>query len=118
MATFRPYAVLKSGPFSIENAVRIDELQSKATSTNDLHSLLMPADRALWQLPEVVLGMDSANFVTHGNQVQLSERPADGLVRMYGPMRRFLGNWRNNRRWLCRTSAYYERQPLNGGKNR
>ena len=80
-----------SGPFSIEGAADLKSIQDLAGSEGLLEDLLLPADSALGRLPQVSLDERSATFVIQGNKVRLADRPCDGMVRMYGPMQKFLG---------------------------
>jgi len=55
-----------SGPFEIENAVAVDDIESQAKSP-DLDALLLPLEIALEDLPELVCSSDGATKLRNGN---------------------------------------------------
>lgn len=76
---------MKAGPFteqacfSLEFLAEQKELQGMAA----LDELLIPMDKAIEDLPAVVLPSITADFVKNGQAVLVSHLPAEGLVRMY-----------------------------------
>lgn len=79
------------GPYSIEDAVETQAINATDCANGEEDGLLVSIDSALTHLPAVSLTPDGAEFVTRGNPVQITERGASGMVRMYGPPRGFLG---------------------------
>lgn len=65
--------------FSLENLTEQKELQGLPA----LDDLLIPMDKAIEDLPAVVLPSITADFVKNGQAVLVSHLPAEGLVRMY-----------------------------------
>lgn len=76
---------LKAGAFTLDDAVTIETLQAEAEAqgAEALDAHLMPIDRAIEDLPKVELSSYTAEFLKHGQAVQVSQPPADGLLRLY-----------------------------------
>lgn len=82
---------LKAGAFTLDDSVTIEALQDEAnregrTDGDGLAALdahLMPIDRAIEDLPRVELSSYTAEFLKHGQAVQVSQPPAEGLLRLY-----------------------------------
>lgn len=65
--------------FSLEQLTELKEQQGLPA----LDDLLIPMDKAIDDLPAVVLPSITADFVKNGQAVLVSHLPAEGLVRMY-----------------------------------
>lgn len=63
----------------------------EALPPHDRLALLLPADALLSDLPRLDLDASEAHRVQQGQPVDRGERPAPGLVRIYGPGGEFLG---------------------------
>ena len=59
----------------------IEEFESGSLSTIDEH--LIPMDKAMEDLPEVVLPSVTASFIKNGQPVLVRHLPEEGLVRLY-----------------------------------
>lgn len=83
---------MKAGAFSEEACYSLDFLteRKEASGLSSLDDLLIPMDKAIEDLPAVVLPSITADFVKQGQAVLVSHLPAEGLVRMYEE-ERFLG---------------------------
>ena len=83
---------LGSGPFSAENMVDFESLKVLAESGLDcLDEQLLPVDSALQNLPEVSLVESLAFYIRQGQAVTVANAPTEGLLRLYGTGRQFLG---------------------------
>ncbi len=74
---------LASGPFRLEKAARLEELQ-KAMERGEVNNLLLSPAEALAHLPPVTLDQQSATLVRHGGKIHLppeNEDPEGELVR-------------------------------------
>ena len=72
-----------SGPFDIEQAQDIEQLELLAESgMEQLDAQLLPMDRALEHIPVVNLTDNSAYYIKQGQAVLVSNAPTDGLVRL------------------------------------
>jgi len=76
---------LRAGVFSIEDSVTLEALEAEkeAGGFDAIDAHLMPMDKAIDDLPAVQLPSYTAQFLKHGQPVQVSQAPADGLVRLY-----------------------------------
>lgn len=76
---------MKAGVFSEEACYSLDFLteMKDASGLASLDELLIPMDKAIEDLPAVVLPSITADFVKNGQAVLVSHLPAEGLVRMY-----------------------------------
>ncbi len=75
---------LKAGAFTLEDSVTIDTLETeKDEGFAALDAHLLPIDKAIEELPRIELSSFTADFLKHGQAVQVSKPPADGLVRLY-----------------------------------
>ena len=76
---------LRAGAFSIEESVTLEALAAakEAGGVDAIDAHLMPMDKAVDALPAVQLPSYTAQFLKHGQPVQVSHAPADGLVRLY-----------------------------------
>jgi tRNA pseudouridine55 synthase len=83
---------MKAGVFSEEACYSLEFLteRKEASGLSSLDDLLIPMDKAIEDLPAVVLPSITADFVKNGQAVLVSHLPAEGLVRMYEE-ERFLG---------------------------
>lgn len=82
-------------PFSGQAMVTLEGLgRIAAESLRALDSLLLPLDAALTALPDLRLGESEAGRIRQGQALETVAGPATwhgGLIRLYGPDRRFLG---------------------------
>jgi tRNA pseudouridine55 synthase len=84
---------LRSGQFSLEQAVSLDRLE-EAFRHGQEDRFMLPFDEALLNWPALVVAADDARRIVHGNPVQ-GEPPVSGgdglhLGRVYGPDGEFL----------------------------
>ena len=77
---------LSSGSFTIEDAVKLEDL----TGLADLPGLLHPMDAALQDLPAVTLDADSAQRVLMGHTISWNGQDGSALCRVYDANARFL----------------------------
>lgn len=82
---------LSVGPYRIEDAVTLGELNDIGEDLEKLHSLLRPLDSALLNKPDIRLSEDAAFYLRNGQPVMVPHAPSKGLVRLYGKRDQFLG---------------------------
>jgi len=81
-----------SGPFEIEHAVSMPELEHMAEDNLDeIDALLLRPEEALLDWPEVSLSENSAHYVQQGQAVQVAKAPTQGMVRLHRVDGVFLG---------------------------
>ncbi|MGD8711339.1 MAG: tRNA pseudouridine(55) synthase TruB [Thiohalophilus sp.] len=82
-----------AGPFSIERAVSLAELEHLAEDgLAGLDRYLLPVEAALGDWPEIVLTDNTAYYLQQGQAVQIARAPTSGLVRLFvGDEHRFIG---------------------------
>lgn len=73
---------LEAAGFSIDEAHTEAELQALRDADNEaaLDALLLPVERALGDMPEVVLGERAGYYLLRGEAVQVSQAPVQGEV--------------------------------------
>jgi len=86
----------ESGPFHLEESITLDELEEVAKNAEEgdfqeLDSLLMPAEEALYDWDSVDLSADAAFYLCRGQAVQVPNAPTEGLVRLFSEEKGFLG---------------------------
>lgn len=76
---------LAAGAFTEEDSVSVEFLQDEKEQTglSGIDEFLIPMDRAISDLPEVVLPSITASSVRNGQAVLVRHLPAEGLVRLY-----------------------------------
>ena len=79
---------LSSGSFTIEDAVKLEDLTGPLA--RDLSGLLHPMDAALQDLPAVTLDADSAQRVLMGHTISWNGQDGSALCRVYDANARFL----------------------------
>ncbi|MCB1857165.1 MAG: tRNA pseudouridine(55) synthase TruB [Gammaproteobacteria bacterium] len=80
------------GPFGTEGIVAMKTLDAASTQGHQaLDRLLLPADSALTDLPEIRLSSDSSFYLKQGQAVLVPNAPTSGRVRLYGSHAQFLG---------------------------
>jgi tRNA pseudouridine55 synthase len=79
------------GTFAVERLVTLNRLEALAGDAAALDALLLGADQALLDWPEIELGDDVAYFLRRGQPVLVPKAPGYGFVRVYSRSRRFLG---------------------------
>lgn len=82
-----------AGPFSLDNAVTIDELEQilETEGHEGLDQKLLPMDTALEGWPAIRLTDNSAYYVRQGQAVQVAKAPTSGWVRLFASNDQFLG---------------------------
>ena len=81
----------RSGTFSVEQSVTIEETQ-RAIENGCLGGDLTPMDAPLSAIPAVIVGSDEARLVAHGSAVRVPGLAvASGLARVYDTSGRFIG---------------------------
>jgi len=81
-----------SGPFELEQAVTMPELEHLAKDGFEaLDSLLLPPEEALSDWPMVSLSQNSAYYLQQGQAVQVPRAPSSGWVRLRRDDGQFLG---------------------------
>ena len=74
------------------HAVTFEQLSQLAeTGLSEIDKLLLPIDSALAEWPEINLNADSAYYIKQGQAVMVPKAPVDGLLRLYGPEKDFIG---------------------------
>ena len=82
----------RAGPFHIDEAVSLAELEALAESGREaLDARLLPMETALADWPAVRLSDNSAWYLTQGQPVLVPQAPTSGWVRLYQGETRFLG---------------------------
>jgi len=76
---------LQAGSFDLEESITLEQLESRKQQfgLEAIDELLIDADRAVEDLPEVILPAISASCIRQGQPVLAQHLPADGLVRLY-----------------------------------
>ncbi len=83
---------LSVGPFTIESAWTLADLQAKGPSRENLDACLLAVDAAMTHIPVIELTVENAAKVRSGQAVILAKPPAStGMVRIYDPAAQFLG---------------------------
>lgn len=77
------------GAFTLADAVTLERLEQLAPAERD--ALLLPADALLASLPRLDLDAAEARRVNRGQPIERPGSEAEGLARIYGPDRAFLG---------------------------
>ncbi len=83
-----------SGPFALENAVSLSQLEQLATGDEDfsrLDAVLVPAEDALRDWPSVSLSDNTAFYLLRGQAVLVPRAPTEGKVRVFAESGTFLG---------------------------
>lgn len=81
-----------AGPYGAEGMVTLQELENLAAEgSHRLDPLLLPAESAVGQWPEVRLSKDLAFYVHQGQAVMVPRAPTSGWVRLYDAERGFIG---------------------------
>jgi len=81
-----------AGPFDLGQAVTLEQLQTAADQGLEaLDRLLMPADRAVRDLPALAFEASAARRLAQGQEVPATEAGRPGPVRLYDAAGRFLG---------------------------
>lgn len=81
-----------SGPFELEQAVTMPELEHLAKDGFEaLDSLLLPPEEALSDWPMVSLSQNSAYYLQQGQAIQVPRAPSSGWVRLRRDDGQFLG---------------------------
>ena len=81
-----------SGPFELEYAVTLPELEHLAEGGfEELDALLLPMEEALADWPGVDLSMNTAYYLQQGQAVQVPKAPTSGWVRLHRDDGKFLG---------------------------
>jgi len=82
----------RSGPFSLQQAISLDELADVAEdSLEALDALLLPIQQALVDWPRIRLSEDSAYYLQQGQPVQVPHAPSQGWVQLEREDGLFLG---------------------------
>lgn len=81
-----------SGPFQLEHAVSLAELEHLAEDgLEEIDAFLLRPEEALLDWPEVSLSEHTAHYVQQGQAVQVPKAPTEGLVRLHGQNGQFIG---------------------------
>ncbi len=79
-------------PFDKPQMYSLEELeQLKAGDVKELDKLLLPAEAALVNYPDIHLGANSVFYLKRGQAVQVPRAPTSGWVRLYDGDARFIG---------------------------
>ena len=80
------------GPFQEPSMTTLDQLRHlKQTDMESMDHLLLPAESALQQYPEIHLDADSAFYMRQGQAIQVPRAPTNGWVRLYSGETEFMG---------------------------
>jgi len=71
--------------------VSLQQIEALADDPAALDRLLLPVDAALQGFPAVYLDSSAAFYLGNGHAVTASDRPEEGLVRLYNPDGALLG---------------------------
>ena len=76
---------LQAGVFSIDQCRGSNELENikESFGLSGLDKVIVPMERAVEKLPEVVLASETARDIRNGQAVSFHELPKSGLVRLY-----------------------------------
>ena len=79
-------------PFDGARMYSLEELeQLKASDAKELDKLLLPAEAALVNYPDIRLSANSVFYLKHGQAVQVPHAPTSGWVRLYDGNALFIG---------------------------
>jgi len=78
-------------PFAGAEMVSLEQIEATAADAVALDQLLLPVDAALQAFPAVHLDSSAAFYLGNGHSVTASDRPEEGLVRLYNPDGALLG---------------------------
>ncbi|RLT99372.1 tRNA pseudouridine(55) synthase TruB [Ketobacter sp.] len=83
----------QAGPYTLEQAVTIDELSQAIDSGGHkaLDELLLPLGTSADHWPALALTEATAFYLRNGNPVQIPGSPAEGWVKLTGPNEEFIG---------------------------
>ncbi len=73
---------VRSGPFSLGDAVPLDEVEELGTAAWER---VLPPERMVEGLPRVEIGPDEAARLAHGTAVEWAGPPREGPVAVFGP---------------------------------
>lgn len=75
----------QAGAFTEFDCVTVESLRSESEQhgTTSIDEYLIPMDRAIAELPEVILPSITASFIKNGQAVLVRHLPEEGLVRLY-----------------------------------
>lgn len=79
-----------SGPFTIKQAITLDEL-AEVSEKEELDALLMSPAAAVEEWPMVELTETSASYFRQGQPVQIAKAPTEGWVRIFSTSTDFIG---------------------------
>lgn len=80
------------GPFKEPKMYALEELRHlKESGVKLSEKLLLSAETALYQYPDIYLDADSAFYMKQGQAIQISKAPTDGWVRLYVGEGQFMG---------------------------
>lgn len=80
------------GPFEESGMVTMEQIEAAAEEgTAALDALLLPMEDALKSWPDIILTETSLFYVLQGQPVQVSQAPAEGLVRLFSQGGQFIG---------------------------
>ena len=83
---------LQAGPFGVDASMSLDGLRERSEEGPDaLDALLLPAESALSDRPEVCISGGVSYYLEQGQPVMVPHAPTTGFVRIYTSPRRFLG---------------------------
>ena len=83
---------LEAGPFEIASSISLDAIRQRSEEGLDaLDALLLPAEAALADRPEVHVPSQVAYYLGQGQPVMVPHAPTEGFVRIYARPGRFLG---------------------------
>ena len=74
---------LGAGPFTIDETVQMDLLESLSADKEQLDSLLLPISSAVKDWPSVELTDVTASYVRQGQPVQIANAPTQGWVSIF-----------------------------------
>ena len=83
----------QAGPFSLADSVTLSTLEAlKAQEqSTEMDALLLPADAALGDMPQVVLSESGGFYIRQGQPVMVPNAPCNGMVRVALETGEFLG---------------------------
>ena len=81
---------LAVGSFNVVDAISLDVLAAQRDDV-ELDKFLIPGDRGLSHLPQVMLSADAAYYLCRGQAVRATQLPQSGWVRLYSAGAGFLG---------------------------
>lgn len=96
----------KSGPFTLEESVTFDEIETWKEEEWRKH--LLPIDRALLHLPRLILNEQQSKRIRYGQSIRIEQEVEEGqLYRLYDPSLTFLAIYEGHAPFLIKPKKVF-----------